>query len=177
MVSYLLSKIRTKGTKPINNQPITEAWRGSLPCWGHGTSWAEAKMWPLVFWRLAVLAPDQREQWGKDSSHFQGVLPTKMLSVPAQHTLCLGWALCGMACKEPILASCCCCNLGSLTGAKSPCAQGQSLQGLLPFPASRGTASLDRDLSFHPHSQQSSISHLSAFDPPPPSYRGPVSGA
>ena len=44
MVSRLLSKIRTKGTKPINDQPVTEVWRGSLPCWGHGTSWAEARM-------------------------------------------------------------------------------------------------------------------------------------
>lgn len=90
MVSPLLSKIRTKSTKLINDQPVTEAWRGSLPCWGHGTSWAEARMWPLVFWRLAVLAPDQKEQWGKGSSHVQGVLPTKMLSVPAQHTT-LSW--------------------------------------------------------------------------------------
>ena len=40
----LAIEIRTKGTKPINDQPVTEAWRGSLPCWGHGTIWAEARM-------------------------------------------------------------------------------------------------------------------------------------
>ena len=47
---------------------------------------------------------------------------------------------------------------------------------LLPFPGSRSAVSLAHSPSLHPHSQQSSISHLSAFDAPSP-YRGPVSGA
>ena len=45
---------------------------------------------------------------------------------------------------------------------------------LLPFPGSRSAVSLAHSPSLHPHSQQSSISHFSASDPPPPSYKDPV---